>query len=346
MSAPGDPGAASQLAFLRDLQRLLDEGQFTASYKYALLIALADLSVERTIAPDGTLAIPLRELAGRFVELYWRHAAPFRGAGVLAQNTGRQAAVIGAIARLHGHLPSLADARRARAWDRLVARVGRLLVEMPLWKLQTVGQGKLRFLYEERLTGDAIVLKPGVARCFRALHGIVQALVQMAWLRYVQRLPQNRPLIGQGGDLAEFLFGAERNALGAVRAQLLELQRGACFYCGGAVHAGGEVDHFVPWVRYPRDLGHNFVLAHGRCNGDKSDLLADVPHLERWLARNDRERATLARLFDAAHLLHDADTSARVAHWSYESVERGGGLVWVERGRTRVLDASWRAVLA
>lgn len=76
MSAPGDPGAASQLAFLRDLQRLLDEGQFTASYKYALLIALADLSVERTIAPDGTLAIPLRELAGRFIELYWRHAAP------------------------------------------------------------------------------------------------------------------------------------------------------------------------------------------------------------------------------------------------------------------------------
>jgi hypothetical protein len=90
-----EQGAVAQIAFLRNLQRLLDEGQFTASYKYALLLALADLSVERSAAPDGTLALPLRDLAERFIELYWRHTAPFRGAGVLAQNTGRQAAVIG-----------------------------------------------------------------------------------------------------------------------------------------------------------------------------------------------------------------------------------------------------------
>jgi len=36
-----------QIDFLVNLQRLLDEGQFVASYKFALLLALADLSVEQ-----------------------------------------------------------------------------------------------------------------------------------------------------------------------------------------------------------------------------------------------------------------------------------------------------------
>jgi hypothetical protein len=34
------------------------------------------------------------------------------------------------------------------------------------------------------------------------------------------------------------------------------------------------VDHFIPWSRYPADLGHNFVLAHDRCINAKSDYLA------------------------------------------------------------------------
>jgi len=345
LSAGDEPGAGTELAFLRNLQRVQDEGQFTASYKYALLIALADLSVERPAAPDGTLAVPLDGLAERFIELYWRHTAPFRGAGVLAQNTARQASIIGAIAGLQQKAATLADARRARAWPALVASVRRLLLEMPLWKLQTIGPGKLLFLYEERLVDDAIVLKPGVSRCFRDLHGVVQALIQVAWLRYIQRLPRNQSLIGQGGDLTEFLFGAERNALAPLREQLLDLQQGACFYCQAPVRSQGEVDHFVPWARYPRDLGHNLVVAHGACNRDKSDLLADVPHLVHWHERNVRHAQSLGSLFDVVHLLHDAETSGRVAEWRYESVERGGGLVWIERGRTRVLDTSWRAVL-
>ena len=40
------PSSDEQIKFLVNLQRLLDEGQFVASYKFALLLALADLSVE------------------------------------------------------------------------------------------------------------------------------------------------------------------------------------------------------------------------------------------------------------------------------------------------------------
>ena len=46
-----------QLAFLNKIQRLFAEGDFTASYKYALLIAIADIAVESGRDDDQTLAI-------------------------------------------------------------------------------------------------------------------------------------------------------------------------------------------------------------------------------------------------------------------------------------------------
>jgi hypothetical protein len=43
--------AASDVEFLRKIQRLLSEGEFVATYKFALLQALVDLSVERALSP-------------------------------------------------------------------------------------------------------------------------------------------------------------------------------------------------------------------------------------------------------------------------------------------------------
>ncbi len=98
----------AELDFLTKLQRILNEGLFTASYKYALLLALAELSVEKSIAPDGTLRIELDELADRFIALYWRQVAPFGEADMLTQNTGRQASAITKIAALRDKAPTLA----------------------------------------------------------------------------------------------------------------------------------------------------------------------------------------------------------------------------------------------
>jgi hypothetical protein len=39
------PGAESQIAFLRQIQRIFIEGEFAATYKYALLLALGELAV-------------------------------------------------------------------------------------------------------------------------------------------------------------------------------------------------------------------------------------------------------------------------------------------------------------
>src|SRR4051812_42899251 len=81
----------SALRLAERLIQLLDRGGFTATYKYAVLIALMDLCMELTSAtglpPD---IITTRQLAEKVIELYWLHSAPYDSErGVLRQNTGK-----------------------------------------------------------------------------------------------------------------------------------------------------------------------------------------------------------------------------------------------------------------
>ena len=160
----------------------------------------------------------------------------------------------------------------------------------------------------------------------------------------MRRLPRNQGLLGSGPDLHQFLFGSDRTTLGAARDLLLEVEGSRCFYCGDAIRGEPAVDHFVPWARYPLDLGHNFVLADARCNGDKADRLAAFEHLERWCARNARPEWTAA--LEGRMLAHDIRRTGRVAAWAYGQADLVGATVW-ERGREGMvgLDPRWRGVL-
>jgi hypothetical protein len=63
----GSPSAESQVEFLTKLQRLLSEGQFVATYKFALLQAIADLAVEHGDDLGGPLEVGIDAIAGKFV---------------------------------------------------------------------------------------------------------------------------------------------------------------------------------------------------------------------------------------------------------------------------------------
>ena len=79
-------------------------------------------------------------------------------------------------------------------------------------------------------------------------------------------------------ELERFLFGWERIPLDPVRRPLRELQENRCFYCDGRMAGAADVDHFIPWSRYPDDTLDNLVAAHPRCNNSKRDFLAAVDH--------------------------------------------------------------------
>jgi 5-methylcytosine-specific restriction endonuclease McrA len=344
------PTPDEQVRFLRMLQRLLDEGNFVASYKYALLHAIADLCV--TLGDDSGAALTLstRDLADRFVELYWRQAAPYPAgdrSGVLKQNTGRQAAVVRHLretrARYGGKLIELK--RMPEEWDPLVRDVDSVVRKMPLWRLQTCGTEQVEFLYENVGRGTRITLKPGVAYCFRAFYSLILDMVEGAWSHYVRR--QNLELLGDAAELRAFLFGSERAPLARYRALLDEAQEGRCLYCRERLDSRRRlaVDHFIPWRRYPTDLGHNLVLAHERCNARKRDHLAAEPHLARWGERNEGRDDLLTAGFRDLGVAFDLGASRRIAHWAYRQVATAEGQVWVEGAVLRPLGAGWEQAL-
>jgi len=348
------PSAEEQVRFLLNLQRLLEEGSFVATYKHALLLSLADVCVEKGDDRGGKLRVSTHELAEKFITYYWRQAIPYHPPGVdqagtvLKQNTGRQAAVISAVSKAREtYGGSLAQLKKnPRAWESLKRNVAETIRVMPLWKLQTVGGQKLEFLYNAvRGEGAVIELKEGVCYCFRLFYGLIHELVRGAWLRFVRSIKENKPLLGNASDLSDFMFGSGRVSLEVYRPILIEYQRGGCFYCQRSLRDRSEVDHFIPWSRYPVDFGHNFVLAHGACNAKKADRLAAVEHLEKWCNRNEEYGDELAVAFRERNIVHDQQASWRVTSWAYEQAHTAGSLVWKQNDELVALTPEWRALL-
>jgi 5-methylcytosine-specific restriction endonuclease McrA len=340
------PTPEYQIRFLLNVQRLLGEGQFSATYKFALLMALADLSVELGDDSGGALALTASQIAEKFVEYYWRQVPPFLGRATLRQNAGHPSVVIKLLLRAQEAHVHLAEARRNAAnWTALIGGVAETVRAMPLHHLQYVGRASLAFLYEQprAKAPSTICLLPGVAYCFRRFHGFVNELVQAAWARWIRE--RNRPTIGDAADLHEFLFGAERASMALVRIPLLDLQQGSCFYCKSKMHGQPQVDHFIPWSVYQLDLGHNFVLAHSECNLAKRERLASEDHLAAWANRNRAHGESLACEFNRLGVLHDLSTTKRIARWAYDSLSQAGGLAWKSEQTLIPLAGDWANLL-
>ena len=130
------------------------------------------------------------------------------------------------------------------------------------------------------------------------------------------------------------------------RSAPIDLQAGRCFYCHRDIERrGGDIDHFIPWFRYPVDLGHNFVLAHASCNSAKGATLASEEHLAHWAVRNRAHGGTIAAECDRVRCLHDLGASTQVARWAYEQASAAGGRTWVLGKRLAGLTDAWRIAL-
>jgi 5-methylcytosine-specific restriction endonuclease McrA len=338
--------AISELDFLKKLQRLLDEGEFTATYKFALLNALADVSVEREPLWDGSLRVSVESLAEKFIEYYWPQARPYRNdAEVLYQNTGKQAAVISALSDQLRQFVTITRAQSAPGWRALVSSVAGTIRDQPLWKLQTIGADSDEFLYRRaEFQSDYIRLLPGVPASFRTLYGLVLHAVRGAWVRQIVRIGRNRRLI-RDSDLESFLFGSERTSLKDFVPVLRSHQEGVCLYCDRRIENNADVDHFIAWSRYPTDLGHNLVLSHPRCNRNKRDYLAHPRHLEAWYESHVERGAELAERLDERLLPHDIERTCSIAWWAYEQGASAGAHVWLGGRSFADLDPRWKRVL-
>lgn len=232
------------------------------------------------------------------MELYWPQARAFPER-VLLQNAGKQAGILSRIVRFQGFLtdPTAPFARGQSLvppeYARLLRQVEWILVKMPLPKLQRVGREVVSFVYRIRWDDDVrlgefnsdnfdnlIRFVGNAGDHLMRLAPLIRPLVQREWAALVARFNHLSE-----AELERFLFGAKREALAHLAAPLRELQGNGCFYCRTMIRDGAQVDHFIPWSRYPDDGLDNLVAAHPRCNGEKRDHLAAAEHVEEWTNR-------------------------------------------------------------
>ncbi|HKU59917.1 MAG TPA: HNH endonuclease [Gemmatimonadales bacterium] len=293
---------------------LLDEGSFTATYKYAVLLGLLDLSLEMGAeVGDGSLMVTTRQLAGKVLAAYWSQVRPLPlHDGRIPRQNGqgsRDARIVRLIddykrrTMREWSSPSEVHLRDAAGYERLLSGVERVLIEMPLPRLQSIGASNDQFLYYIGWTSEVsrstvsrflagrssdfdnrIILRPGVALALIQLNGLLRPLIQRSWSLKVAQLNHLDEAV-----LHDFLFGQERSALSRVRAPLVDLQQGRCFYCGRRLERTVAVDHFLPWARVPNNNLENLVAVHARCNGAKRDFLPALRHVARWQVRCDEQ---------------------------------------------------------
>ena len=314
----------AQLAFLAKIQRLFAEGDFTATYKYALLISLADLAVELGSDDGEPLRIPHRSIGEKFIELYWQQATPFKD-GLIIQNYGRQAAVISEILKFMHEKPA------------------ETVVVMPIDHLQNIGGSDEAFLYD--LQKDFITLQPGVSFCLRRFQPLIQQLARNGWIEHVKGNKLNSPLLGQSDDLEGFLFEMPRQALTIIGHGLRRLGNGSCFYCGRVLKEL-DVDHFVPHSLYPRDLVHNFVAAHPACNRSKSNTLAAKAHLFNWMSFTEKHADDLSEIGLKAGVQYDHAAVKSVARWGYSNAIESHSHAWVKQKSYELIDEGYLKMLA
>lgn len=338
------PTPEAQLQFLSKLQRVFAEGDFTATYKFALLIALADLAVEMGADNGDELMVTTRQIGLRFIGLYWKHSLPYgtgrqgSEAGILVQNNGAQAAVVSAISqfRMQTHTHTLLSALLHPGFNGLLGAVSATVSAQPLTYLQNFGGGTDEFMYERAGPGK-IRLKPGIGFCLRRFYPLVQQLARSHWIGHIKGNRRNVCILGEADDLEEFLFASSRQSLEIMSNGLRKLDGQQCFYCGHSLTTA-DVDHYIPFAQYPRDLAHNFVLAHSACNRSKSDTLAALPHLERWLERIQRHSEALAEIGADAGFVIDAQTTHRVGSWAYANAVASGAQAWLAANTYSAID--------
>jgi len=294
--------------------QLLDRGSFTTTYKYAVLLALIDTCVETAVDSGAPFpSVTTRQLAEKVFELYWRQADAYPAAGAMLTqhlHPKQEAGILAAAsafrgeASAHGGSTSLFRAKLALpdVYRRHIDDVEWTLIRYPLPLLQNVGREQQSFLYTYSWEHPAkrsdvramqkgapttfdnmLRLQPGVGEGLVQLSGLLRTLIQKEWTSAVAGF--NRL---ETDALESFLFaGADRTSLQKVRAPLVDVQKGQCFYCGKGMRTDVHVDHFIPWSRHASNALGNLVAAHEKCNLAKSDYLAAERHLEHWLQRDD-----------------------------------------------------------
>ncbi len=339
------PSAEDQITFLKKIQSLFDDSSFNATYKYALLITLTDLAIEYGDDQGKPVELKSELIATRFSEIYWPQIKEFstgvRGtsSGVLSQNNGGQAEIITTLQGIAEKL-SVDDFSKVighKIWQQKLGKIIRTIWENPVFYLQDDSN---QFIYKYSSDRTSLTLTSDAGYCLRKFSEYIIQYAKQGWIEHIKSNKRNQPIIGPIDDLESFLFGNTRDSLNTIRSLLLECQSGKCFYCNKSVVKASDVDHFIPWKKYPRNLAENLVLSCPSCNRSKSDQLAGLIHLEKWLStvinNFDRNSAISKKGF-----ISDKKCALSVGQWAYKNSLNNQANVWIKANDFQIITEDY-----
>jgi len=345
-----------QLDFFRKMEGLILGSHHSASYKFALIMALADHSYQSGIRDDRRLEIPFDVLTRWFLSYYWPMSEKFQyqdGEVRLKQGFRRTAVMNN---KNYGLLQYRQANREIKTFENALAREDfrpvfskcmYTMIDQPLRYLQS----QIRpFIYEygEVKRGGAVRLKPGVAYCLKQFHDTIHLLCKSRWIDFVKR--SNRAILQEDHvELMDFMFGVQRQNLNGARKALdiiherLDLRK-KCFYCGKSIRKYA-VDHFIPWSTFSYDYGHNFVLSCNRCNSYKSNYLASYDFLLGWMEWIHHNDELIDEEMSHRQIPTNISLSVNVSHSAYNQAEVQSQNVWKGGSASTGLvhlDSNWK----
>ena len=339
---------------------VLEDGKFSATYKYAVILALTDLCIEQGSPDDQPPAFTTRQVARRVLDIYWSHSREFPKKGVLRQSSSgvhRIVKWVDAFRRRSGidDIVPLRSVEGKPGFQALLDKVEAKLIEDPIPRLQVLQGRPLRFLYqcpwtlpidrkivqrmvhEGRGPANVLQLEPGVAEGLIRLNGVLRPLIQREWARRVAQLNHFRE-----AEVLEFLFDSPRLSTSRLQRHLRTVQASRCFFCDRPLDGEVHVDHFLPRARYADDSIDNLVLSDSTCNTAKRALLPSLGHVRKWAARFDNPH--LDAIVLATNWNRQRSVTINVATALYRRLPEGTRL-WHARTETTSINVEREAIL-
>jgi 5-methylcytosine-specific restriction endonuclease McrA len=268
---------------LNTIATVLDAGQKTNSYKYALTLALSEIE---------TPVVPALQLAERFLGYYWPLATRYR----IRQSTdpSKEPVAFKWSAELHNQLcletgEDLRDVKRRHPQEieslvsRLSQRGGCLDEVLP----------RYHTLHREQVASPIFAVEGRGIRVSEPAWNqiadnrkVVRQLAIGGWVSFCERISATPKMhLKLSGETPQ------RKSLTPYQTLLTSFAHRRCFYCGNDNPADIHVDHFLPWSFILEDKLWNLVIACGGstgCNLRKSDRIPDKALVGDLLVRNQR----------------------------------------------------------
>jgi 5-methylcytosine-specific restriction endonuclease McrA len=246
-----------------------------------------------------------------------------------------------------------ARSNHSAAYERTLDEIERTFARYPIRLLQVVNGQPLPFLFDinwdERVSlrslhndgGGLVRFRPGASDALLRLGPLIRPLIETHWARMVASI--NRIDL-QEERLRAHLFGTLRQAFPPpLRRDLAALHQGRCFYCDRALGNRFDLDHVVPWTRFPNDAIENLVPADPKCNNDKRDTLPAIIHVSRWAKQIEANGPDLNEIAQSTNWLTDPSHTLAIARSTYRHLAFGTP-VWLERGRVELFEGNSSAV--